>query len=83
MVQPVRTPSVPGKCMTLGSVLISWSCSLTHSPLVTMEPQQTHNDREVVNQRWDIERGSKLGGAVRGSRRDCGQVAVTAWVVYS
>lgn len=30
--------------------------------MVTMEPQQTHHDTEVVNDRWDIERGSKWWG---------------------
>lgn len=35
--------------------------SYTHS-MVTMEPQQTHHDTEVVNDRWDIERGSKWWG---------------------
>lgn len=32
VVQTVRTPSVPGKCMTPGSLLIRWSCSLHALP---------------------------------------------------
>lgn len=61
--------------MTLGLVLISWSCSLTHMMLVTMEAQQTTHDTEL-NDRWDVESRSKWGWA-GGSRRDCGQIAVT------
>ena len=58
VVQPVRTPLVPGKYVTPGSVLISWSCSVTHTPV---EPQQTSHETEVVNDRWDTERGSERG----------------------
>lgn len=48
--------------MTLDLVLISWSCSLTHMMLVTMEAQQTNHDTEL-NDRWDVESRSKWGGA--------------------
>lgn len=57
--------------------------SYTHS-MVTMEPQQTHHDTEVVNDRWDIERGSKWWGGGGGEEaEETGQVAVTAGEVYS
>lgn len=70
VVQPVRMPLVPGSCVNPGSVPIS--CSYKHS---TGDHRATDDTKQVVNNRWDVERGSKRGGEGGGSSRDCGQVA--------
>lgn len=60
VVQPVRTPSVPGKCVWPQVQFSSAGHALPpHASPVTVEPQQTYHQTEVVKDRWGIERGSK------------------------
>lgn len=43
----------------------------THSlyTTVAMDPQQTNRDTEVVNDRWDIEKGKRARGMWREEKR--------------